>query len=120
MIDGKQTSVRMHRVITGAPKSRQVDHINGNGLDNTRINLRLCDASQNQANRGKPINCKSGFKGVSWNKQKRKWIAFIQVLGKHIYLGGFDCKIYAARVYDEKAKEVFGEFARTNFHSALN
>ncbi len=112
--------IRMHRVITGVTKSRQVDHINGNGLDNRRTNLRICVASQNQANRGKQRNCKSGFKGVSWNKSNRKWVSLIQVLGKHIYLGGFDCKITAARAYDEKAKEMFGEFARTNFNSALN
>lgn len=120
MINGKETTVRMHRDITGVSKSHQVDHVNGNGLDNTRANLRICVGSQNQANRGKQKNCKSGFKGVSWNKSKRKWVSFIQVLGKHIYLGGFDCKINAARVYDEKAKEVFGGFARTNFNSALN
>ena len=122
MVGGKETTIRMHREILGLVSGDGLcaDHINSNGLDNRRTNLRICVASQNQANRGKQKNCKSGFKGVSWNKSNRKWVSLIQVLGKHIYLGGFDCKINAARAYDEKAKEVFGEFARTNFNSALN
>lgn len=103
----------MHRLILGARKGEQVDHINGDGLDNRRTNLRICNGSQNQHNRKLQINNKSGYKGVYFNK--RKWTARIVVNNKKIYLGRFTDPTEAARAYDEAAKKLHGEFARTNF-----
>jgi len=100
----------LHRIILNAPKDMQVDHINGNRLDNRRENLRLCTHQQNCMNR-KPVT--PGYKGVSW--AKGKWRAQIRYQGYTHYLGNnFDAPEEAAQAYDEKAKELFGEFARLN------
>jgi hypothetical protein len=66
--NGKQKTVRMHRLVMNAPNGTQVDHINGNGLDNRRKNLRFCTTKQNLRNRGKNSRNTSGYKGVSWAK----------------------------------------------------
>ena len=116
----KNKTVYMHRMILNPTDKQTVDHDNGNGLDNRRSNIRLCNSSQNQANRGRQKNCNSGFKGVSWHKEQRKWVAWIQFSKKHIYLGRFDNKIGAAVAYDNAAIKYHGEFARTNFNGALN
>lgn len=113
---GKKSSVRMHRQIMGVsdPK-KDVDHINMDGLCNLRSNLRVCTRSQNMMNRSAMRNCKSGLKGVSWCRYTSRWRAAIRFGGKQQHIGRFDCKIAAAKAYDEKAKELFGEYARTNF-----
>lgn len=107
--------VYMHREILNAGAGSTTDHINGNTLDNRRANLRLCTNSQNLGNRGKPSNNKSGYKGVSWHTKERKWKAFICSNRKTKGLGSYTNKEDAARAYDKAAKEMFGEFARTNF-----
>jgi hypothetical protein len=107
--------VRLHRLIMDAPDGVLVDHINGDGLDNRRANLRLATHSQNQWNKRKMENTTSRFVGVSFRENRGKWTAYIGVAGKRIWLGNFDSEIEAARVYDEAAKKYRGEFARLNF-----
>ena len=107
---GVWSSVRMHGVITGLS---YVDHINGNGLDNRRSNLRAATDSQNAMNRGMRSDNTSGFKGVT--QKRSKWHASLQVNGKRRHLGDFATRIEAARAYDAAALIYFGEFARPNF-----
>ena len=105
----------MHRVIMGLGKGdqREVDHINGNRLDNRRCNLRICDSVGNNRNCSMQKNNKSGYKGVRYY-YKGKWRAEIQIFGRTIHLGCFADKKDAARAYNEAAKKYFGEFARLN------
>jgi hypothetical protein len=112
--NGKQVRVRMHMVILKAPAGLEVDHKNGNGLDNRRDNLRLATRSQNKRNGIKLEGTSSIYKGVSWRKNLGKWQAIIY-LPKLTYLGSFNDEIEAARAYDAAAREHFGEFARLNF-----
>lgn len=113
-IRGKNASVRMHRLITKATKDQDVDHINGNGLDNRKINLRFCTKSQNNFNRGPKASNTSGYKGVSFKNQYKKWVAQIQINGKKKHIGYFNDPKEAAKAYNIKALELFGEFARIN------
>ena len=109
--------LHMHRVIANTPNGMFTDHINGNKLDNRRENLRVCTHSLNKANRGKPKNNTSGFKGVFYQKdhrRKKPWTAHITVKRKSIALGYFSTKHEAALAYNKAAKELFGEFARPN------
>ena len=92
-----------------------VDHHNRNGLDNRRYNLRGCTNRQNCRNRAKHENSTSIFKGVSLYRKTNKWKAQICFNYKVISLGYFHSEVAAAKVYDAKAKELFGEFANTNF-----
>jgi hypothetical protein len=115
--DGPHDSF-MHREIfsrvVGRPlgPSELVDHINRDGRDNRRENLRLASHSQNSANSRTPISSKSGYKGVSWHKASQKWGASIAHQGKSIWLGLFACPQKAHEAYCEAARELFGEFAR--------
>lgn len=107
--------VLMHRIILGAKKGQSVDHKNGNGLDNRKSNIRLCSHKQNMMNRKKPSHNTSGYKGVTWDKQMKKWRVQIRHSETNSYIGLFKNIIDAANAYDKKAKEIFGEFARLNF-----
>jgi AP2 domain/HNH endonuclease len=109
-----RTQISMHRLIMNAPKGMLVDHINGNGLDNRRCNLRLCTPTQNMCNRRK-YGGKSQYKGVFRNKKSGRYYAKISFKRETIYLGTYDEEIEAARAYDRKAIELFGEFAYLNF-----
>jgi hypothetical protein len=113
-IDGKYKTITMHRFLLDAPKGVQVDHINHNGLDNQRDNLRFCSNSQNQMNRSPYKNCTSNFKGVSFYRKTKRWKAYIKLNGKRINLGHYKTEIEAAEVYNNKAKELFGEFSFIN------
>lgn len=113
-----QQKVGMHRQVLGAPRGLEVDHVNGDGLDNRRANLRIADGSQNQANRVRGRAHSSGFRGVTWHKQAGRWQAAIKVRGKNYHLGLYDTQEEAARAYDAAAVEHFGEFARPNFAEA--
>ncbi len=112
--------VRMHRLILGPPAGIQVDHRNGNGLDNRRANLRLATDRQNKGNAGLRSNNTSGFKGVTWCRQTNRWKARIgnSEAGSRGWLGRFATAEDAARAYDAAAVEFFGEFAILNFPEA--
>jgi len=116
LLDGKQYSVLMHRFILGLSRhDPDVDHINGDGLDNRKENLRLCSDSQNQANRRRALSsASSSFRGVTWNKSSMKWQAGIKVKQKSIHLGLFDSEERAAFAYNQAATAWFGEFAVLN------
>lgn len=116
-VAGSRTLSSMHRMILGVQKDEQVDHIDGNGLNNRRCNLRKCSAVNNQCNRDKPSRNKqwaSQFKGVSL-KDNGRWFAQIQVNKRHYHLGYFDTEVEAAQAYDKSAKTLHGEYARINF-----
>lgn len=91
-----------------------IDHINGNGLDNRRKNLRLVTKSQNMMNRGIQKNNTSGFMGVSFHKATGRWRAYIKKDKKQFYLGLFDNKKDAAIAYNEATKFYHGEYAYLN------
>jgi len=109
-LNGKLVGVRMHRVIMGAEPGQQVDHKNGNGLDNRRSNLRIASHSQNGANRRRQRNNTSGFPGVSWHIRRKKWQVRIKVNQKQIYLGIFDDLSTAVAKYNNTARDLFGDF----------
>jgi len=108
-------TIWMHRLILNTPDNLQTDHINGNGLDNQKKNLRACNHSENQRNKKRRADNTSGYIGVSWRKQNRKWEAYIRVLGVRKHINYFLVKEDAARAYDESARKHFGIFARLNF-----
>lgn len=114
--EGRKT-INMHREILGLSRGdgKMVDHINRDGLDNRRENLRLCTHAQNQRNSQKNKNNTSGYKGVTWDKQRGKWHSQIVVNHVRIRLGFFDDLIKAAQAYDAAARKYHGRFARTNF-----
>lgn len=105
----------MHRLITDAPDGIQVDHINRDGLDNRRCNLRLATPVENQRNRPGKKNGTSVYKGVSWSSQHSKWRAQIYHDQRQHFVGLFHDEIDAARAYDSRAKEIHGRFAYLNF-----
>ena len=115
-IDGRITY--LHRFIMGLSHGdpTQVDHINGNGLDCRKSNMRLVTNSQNAMNRTKiREQTNSRHKGVTWHSGNKRWLARITLNGKRRTLGYFADELQAALAYDKAAKELFGEYARTNF-----
>lgn len=102
----------LHTFLTGWG---YVDHINGNGLDNRRANLRPATGSQNAYNKGPLPNNTSGFKGVSLHKASGRWVARIYAEKVAHNLGYYDTPTEAARAYDAAARELHREFARLNF-----
>lgn len=106
--------ILMHSLLMGKKDGYTVDHINGNGLDNRRCNLRFATGSQQSRNlhigRGRSL-----FKGVCWANRQRKWAASISFNGSNKHIGYFEKEEDAARAYDEAAKAYFGEFACLNF-----
>ena len=95
----------MHRVILKDRVGFEIDHINGNSLDNRKSNLRIATKSQNQANTNKRVNNSSGYKGVSWNKVAKKWHVQIIKDRQFAFRAYFKNKEDAARIYIIKAKE---------------
>ena len=77
----KRTTIHMHAVIAGTPPGRGTDHINGNGLDNRRGNIRVVNSRENGQNKHRPKSSK--YTGVSWHKQSRKWEVGIQFNSKN-------------------------------------
>ena len=104
--------VYMHRMIMRPRKGYIVDHIDGNGLNNRRCNLRVCTPRQNQANR-RPRGGTSRFVGV--RRSRDKWDAGLHWRGKYVYLGLFEDEVEAAKARDRKAYELHGEYAYLNF-----
>lgn len=111
--DGYCGSLRMHVVLMNPPEGMQVDHIDRNGLNNQRSNLRLASPRQNMWNRGKNRNNTSGYTGVTRNKGS--WVAQITINGKCVNLGRFADPVTAAHAYDEAARRHRGKFAVLNF-----
>ncbi|MEN6592766.1 MAG: HNH endonuclease [Methanobacterium sp.] len=100
-------TVQMHRLIMNFPKGRVVDHINGDGLDNRRCNLRIITTRQNQQNRKTKTSSK--YPGVRYHKKHQKYYSGIKVKGKYIYLGGHDSEIEAFEAYKKAVHELTGE-----------
>ena len=116
----KTRFIMMHREILNVPDGLLVDHINHNTLDNRRANLRPATKQQNSWNqRKKRGNYTSRYKGVHFNKSMNRWGARLVYNGKDIPIGYFDDEKSAARAYDAKASELFGEFATPNFPSDI-
>lgn len=105
----------LHREIMGNPDGFQVDHENGNGLDNRRPNLRTVTNQQNCQNGSPHRDGTSRYKGVSWDKRYRLWRVSIFFERKQICVGRYHDEIFAAGKYDEYAIKLFGDYARLNF-----
>ncbi len=113
---GSPPIIFMHRVIVNAPEDKDIDHKNHNALDNRKVNLRICTRSENMANVRPQTNRISQYKGVSQTgRRKQAWRSRIKHNYITIYIGYYASEIEAAKAYDKKAKELFGEFACTNF-----
>lgn len=116
----KYKRIFIHREVLNASEGVLVDHINGNTFDNRRVNLRLCNNAENIRNSKKSNGKTSEFKGVSFQKERRKWIVGIRIpceigRGKSISIGRFSDEVHAAKMYDKAATKYFGAFARLNF-----
>lgn len=107
----KQKVLLMHRVIMKTPKGMHTDHINGDGLDNQRSNLRIATHSENMRNTRMSKNNTSGYKGVCWDKNAKKWHVQITVDSKLIYLGLYDTVEDGYKAYCIACIKYHGEFA---------
>lgn len=107
--------VFMHNIILPPDNERRPDHINGNGLDNQRGNLRLATQLENTHNAGARKDGRSPYKGVIWHGSTQRWRARITVNKQRLHLGTFTDQISAAHAYDAAARIYHGVFARTNF-----
>lgn len=117
---GQKTEyIYMHRQINGTPRDMQTDHIDGDGLNNRRANLRTATNAQNSWNGKAHKDAASRFRGVSPNlkpgkKHPKLWVAHICINGQVEHLGTFASEDEAASAYDARARSLYGEFARTN------
>lgn len=116
---GKRKRFFIHSTILPPPPGLFVDHINRNSLDNRRINLRFATRQQNNWNRKKPKNGTSRFKGVSWYKNRKLWVAKIKEDGNQKTLGYFKDERHAAMAYDREAVRIQGNFAVINLPNEI-
>jgi len=111
----KRLTIMMHREVLNVPEGMVADHINHNGLDNRKANLRICTPADNARNARYPkINTSSRYRGVWYNKHNKKWRATIVVNRKRKQIGYFKDEIAAAKAYDKAARKFYGEFAVLN------
>lgn len=103
----------MHRIIMKEPDGLQIDHINGDTIDNRRCNLRICTNQENARN-SKSRKGKSKYKGITWSKRDLNWKAQIQVNYVNYHIGYYDTEEEAALAYNKEAIKRFGEFAKIN------
>lgn len=115
-INKRNYKVRMHRIILGLVyrDGKQTDHIDGDGLNNQRTNLRICSTAENQHNQRIRTVGSSQYKGVCWHKRDQRWRAQIKLEGTSKCLGSFDSEVEAALAYNWAAKEHYREYARLN------
>jgi AP2 domain len=113
-IGGRQKTIYMHRLVINAPPRVIVDHIDMNGLNNARTNLRTVTGSQNQLNCVKRSGCVSQYKGVTWDITRQKWQARCTLNGRTKNLGRFDTESEAALAYNRYAIANYGTCARLN------
>ena len=114
VVNGRR--VIMHRFILGITDPNiDGDRRDRDGLNNQRSNLRIATRSQNATNKRKRKNSTSSFNGVNYSSERKKWCASITHKYKMIALGRFESEMEAAKAYDKKAKELFGDFANLNF-----
>ena len=107
------TTLRLHQLLC---QTEEVDHIDGNPLNNSRKNLRVCTNAENNRNKAmSPKKNTSGYKGVRWNASAGSWQARIRTAGKEMHIGVFASALHAAKAYDTKAMELHGKFAKLNF-----
>jgi hypothetical protein len=110
----KRPLIQMQNVIMNTPKGMETDHINHNRLDNQRHNLRICNHGQNSLNRKVYKSNTSGHKGVIWYKDRKRWGVQINFRNERIHLGFYKDMNEAINIRNNKAKELFGEFASEN------
>lgn len=111
--NGHRSVYKMHWAILCQRPELDIDHINGDRLDNRRQNLRYASRSQNNANRH-AITSSSGFKGVCWRPIPRRWKAYIKVNRKQIHLGYYSTPEEAAQAYNQAALQHYGAYAHLN------
>lgn len=114
--EGHIKTIYLHRFITGVTDGKlQVDHIDGDGLNCTNENLRICTSSENKFNRGPTVRNTTGYKGVGFDKSRGLYRAQIKTTNANKFLGRYSTPEEAARAYDKEAKRRHGEFAKLNF-----
>ncbi len=111
----RQRTVYMHRLVFAAFECDEIDHIDGDPLNNQLDNLRIVTHQQNTFNQKKKAGTVSKYKGVTWCKRSQKWLAQIGKNGRNNFLGYFTKEEDAAEAYDRASRKFFGEFARPNF-----
>lgn len=121
IIDGKSGLQLMHRAVLGDRAGAQVDHFDGDGLNNRRHNLRACTVTQNRMNlrhtkAGKSSRWKGVYREPKYGRRQACWRSVIRCSGRTFRLGRFENEDDAARAYDSAAKALFGEFAALNFN----
>jgi hypothetical protein len=110
--NGKKIPLKLHRLIMNCPKNKEIDHIDGNGLNNQKSNLRICTHAENMKNSKKRKDNSSGFKGIHFIKQNKRWQARIQVNRKRMPLGCYKTPELAYQAYCKASKKYHGEFGR--------
>ena len=113
-IDGKWFEKRMHHFLVNVPEGFEVDHIDQNGLNNQKSNLRVATHSQNMMNRNSFKGSSSKYKGVSFDKKCNKWRSEVSLNKKHYYLGMFENESDAAMAYNKRALKLHGEYVNLN------
>ncbi len=117
-VDGyKDMTIFMHVQIMGDKEGLEIDHINTNGLDNQKNNMRHCTSSQNQMNTKKREGCSCKYKGVYWDKKLKHWRVRVKMGGVFVYQKLFKDEMEAAIAYNNAVLIHFGEFARLNIIS---